>query len=172
MSQSSWIKDKISNRNFLAPNGFKLSLIKFPKAAFYCQSANIPGISINDISIPTPFRDYPVAGTETDYDDLTIKFLVDEDMTNYCAIHEWIKRTGLAETFDTSINPEESQGILEILNSNWRANITVEYDDLFPVSLTPLEFDSTETNVEYLIAQATFKYKIYRIKNKDGVVIS
>lgn len=172
MSQSEWVKNKITNRNFLAPNGFKLSLINFPKVAFYCQSANIPGISINDITVPTPFRDYPVAGTETGYDDLTIKFLVDEDMTNYCTIHSWIKRTGLAETYDTSINPDESQGILEILNSNWRANITVEYDDLFPVSLTTLEFDSTETNVEYLVAQATFKYKIYRIKNKDGEVIS
>lgn len=172
MSQSTWIKDNLSNRNFLAPNGFKLSLVRFPKVSFYCQAANIPGISINDISIPTPFRDYPVAGTETDYEDLVVKFLVDEDMQNYSTIHQWLRKTGLAETFDTSVNPDESQGILEILNSNWRPNITIEYDDLFPVSLTALDFDAADTNVEYLVAQATFKYKIYRIKNKDGDVIS
>lgn len=172
MAQSRWSIDRIENRNFLAPNGFKLSLLEFPKVSFYCQSANIPGISIPSIDIATPFRDYPVAGTETEYEDLTVKFLIDEDMTNYTTIHKWLRKTGLAETFDTSEKPEEGQGILEILNSNWRANIFVEFDDLFPVSLTALEFDAGDSNVDYMVAQATFKYKIYRIKNKDGDVIS
>jgi len=172
MAQSKWVNERIENKNFLAPNGFKLSLLKFPKVAFYCQSANIPGISIPSIDIPTPFRDYPVAGTETEYEDLTVKFLIDEDMTNYATIHKWLRKTGLAETFDTSVNPEESQGVLEILNSNWRANIIVEFDDLFPVSLTALEFDAGDNNVDYMVAQATFKYRIYRIKNDDGDVIS
>ena len=172
MAQSSWAKDRIPNRNFLAPNGFKLTLIGFPKVAFYAQSANIPGISINDITIPTPFRDYPVAGTETEFEDLSIDFLIDEDMTNYCTLHKLIRRTGLAETFDTQVNPEETQGVLEILNSNWRPNITVEFDEIFPVSITPLDFNATNSDVEYMSARATFKYKIYRIKNKNGEVIS
>jgi hypothetical protein len=172
MSQSTWVKERINNRNFLAPNGFKLSLINFPQVSFYCQSANIPGISIPDITIPTPFRDYPVAGTEVEYEDLRVNFLIDEDMTNYCTIHKWLRRTGLAETFDQYENPVEGQGILEILNSNWRCNITIEFDDLFPVSITPLDFDATNTNVEYLTATAVFKYKIYRIRNKNGDVIS
>lgn len=172
MSQSTWVKERISNRNFLAPNGFKLSLINFPKVSFYCQSANIPGISIPTIDIPTPFRDYPIAGTETEYDDLRVQFLIDEDMTNYCSIHKWLRRTGLAETFDDYQKPVEGAGVLEILNSNWRPNIIVEYDDLFPVSLSSVDFDSTDTNVEYMTATAVFKYKIYRIKNKDGDVIS
>lgn len=172
MTQSKWLSDRIENKNFLAPNGFKLSLIKFPKVSFYCQSANIPGLRIPDITIPTPFRDYAIAGTETEYDDLTVKFLVDEDMTNYATIHKWLRKTGLAESYDTDKDPIEGQGVLEILNSNWRPNIFVEFDDLFPISLTTLEFDAADTNVEYMIAQATFKYKIYRIKNKDGVVIS
>jgi hypothetical protein len=51
MSQSTWVKERINNRNFLAPNGFKLSLINFPQVSFYCQSANIPGISIPEIDI-------------------------------------------------------------------------------------------------------------------------
>lgn len=172
MAQSQWVKDRIENRNFLAPNGFKLSLINFPKVSFFCQSANIPGLRIPDITIANPFRDYSIAGTETEYEDLSVKFLIDEDMTNYSTIHQWLRKTGLAENFDTDPNPIEGQGVLEILNSNWRPNITIEFDDLFPVSLTSLDFDVSDTNVEYMIAQAVFKFKIYRIKNKDGVVIS
>lgn len=172
MSQSRWLNDRIENKNFLAPNGFKLSLINFPKVSFFCQSANIPGISIPDIVIANPFRDYSIAGTETEYEDLTVKFLIDEDMTNYATIHKWLRKTGLAENFDTDRNPIEGAGVLEILNSNWRTTIVIEFEDLFPVSLTSLEFDATDQNIEYMVAQATFKYKIYRIKNKDGDVIS
>jgi hypothetical protein len=172
MTQAKWVKDRIENRNFLAPNGFKLSLIKFPKVSFFCQSANIPGISIPDIVIANPFRDYSIAGTETEYEDFSVKFLIDEDMTNYATIHQWLRKTGLAENFDTNKNPIEGAGILEILNSNWRPVITIEFEDLFPISLTALEFDATDQNVEYMVAQATFKYKIYRIKNKNGDVIS
>lgn len=171
MTTSTWIKDSLGNRNFLQPNGFKLSLLNFPKVSFYCQSANLPGVSVTEITVPTPFRNYPVAGTETDYEDLIVKFLVDEDLENYITIHNWLKRTGLAETFDTSENPEEGQGVLEILNSNFRQNIRVEYDDLFPVSLTTLDFDSTSQNLDYVVATAVFKYKIYRIKDRDGGVI-
>jgi hypothetical protein len=172
MSQSTWLSNRIDNLNFLAPNGFKLTIENFPKVSFLCQSANIPGLRIPAIEIATPFRDYPIAGTECEFEDLTVQFLIDEDLTNYITIHKWLRKTGLAETFDTDEYPIESVGVLEILNSNWRTNNIVEFFDLFPVSLSTLEFDSTNTNVEYMVASATFKYRIYRIKNKNGEVIS
>lgn len=172
MSTSKWVRENIKNKNFLAPNGFKLSLSIFPEVAFYSQTANLPGISINDISVPTPYRDYPVAGTETEYDDLIVKFLIDENLENYSSIHKWLRRTGLAFGPDTTDEPQTSRGLLQVLNSNFQANFTVEFDDLFPVSLTTLDFDSTITDVEYFTAVATFKYTIYRIKDKDGKVIS
>jgi hypothetical protein len=171
MATGNWLEDQISNLNYLAPQGFKISILKFPKVAFLCQSVDIPGIRITDITIPTPFRDYSVAGTETEYEDLTIKFLIDEDMSNYATIHKWLAKTGLAEGYDTDKDPIEGQIILEILSSNFNSNIQVEYDNAFPVSLTPVVFDATDTNVNYLTATATFKYTIYRIKH-DGNVIS
>merc|ERR1711965_805158 len=94
-TQANWLEDKIDNPNYLAPQGFKLSIEKFPKVAFLCQSANIPGIRIPEINVTTPFRDIPIAGTETEYEDLSVKFLIDEDMTNYVSIHKWIAKTGL-----------------------------------------------------------------------------
>ena len=172
MSQSTWLQNRIENLNYLAPQGFNLSILKFPKVSFLCQAVDIPGIRITDITIPNPFRDYSIAGTETEFEDLTVKFLIDEDMTNYASIHNWLKKTGLAERFDSDKDPIEGQINLEILNSNWRPNITIEYDNAFPVSLSPVAFDASDTGVEYLTATATFKYTIYRIKNKDGEVIS
>ena len=68
----------IENRNFLAPQGFQLSIEKFPKVSFICQAVDIPGVRIPDIVVPNPFRDYSIAGTETEFEDLTVKFLIDE----------------------------------------------------------------------------------------------
>jgi hypothetical protein len=171
MTQANWLVDKIDNANYLAPQGFKLSVLKFPKVSFLCQSVDIPGIRITDITVPNPFRDYSIAGTETEFEDLTVKFLIDEDMSNYATIHKWLKKTGLAEQYDTDKDPIEGQIVLEILNSNWQSNLVIEYDDAWPVSLSPVVFDSTETGVQYVTATVTFKYLIYRIKY-DGTVIS
>ena len=171
MTQANWLEDKIDNLNYLAPQGFKLSILKFPKVAFLCQAVDIPGIRITDITVPTPFRDFSVAGTETEFEDLTVRFLIDEDMSNYASIHKWLAKTGLAEGYDTEKEPQEGQIALEILSSNFRSNLQIEYDNAFPVSLSPVSFDATDTGVTYLTATATFKYTIYRIKH-DGVVIS
>ena len=40
---------QIQNRNFLSPVGFEFSLAKYPKAAFFCNSARIPEINLGTI---------------------------------------------------------------------------------------------------------------------------
>ena len=38
--------NQIQNRNFLAPVGFKFTLAKYPKVAFFSNSARVPEISL------------------------------------------------------------------------------------------------------------------------------
>ena len=38
--------NQIGNRNFLSPVGFKFTLAKEPKVAFFCNSARIPEINL------------------------------------------------------------------------------------------------------------------------------
>ena len=40
---ATWNK-QIENRNFLSPIGFRFTLAKYPKVAYFAQSANIPQI--------------------------------------------------------------------------------------------------------------------------------
>ena len=51
-----WYEDQISNRNYLAPVGFKLVLDKSPKSDYLCQSDKLPQISIGTPEQPTPFK--------------------------------------------------------------------------------------------------------------------
>ena len=64
-------------------------------------------------------------------------------------------------------DPKEAfcDGTLSILNSNYREVAKVKFNDLFPVSITSLDFDATNTDVQYFTAEATFKYTIYDLKS-------
>ena len=81
-----WV-NQIDNRNYLSPIGFKFSITKVPKADFFSNSASIPGISLGFAVQPTYLKDIPVPGDKLTYQDFTLKFFVDEDLTNYLEVH-------------------------------------------------------------------------------------
>ena len=56
-----------------------------------------------------------------------------------------------------------SDGTLQILSSNMVAKFHVNFKDLFPVSLTTLTFDATDTDIEYFTADVSFKYTSYNL---------
>jgi hypothetical protein len=61
-----------------------------------------------------------------------------------------------------------SDGSLYVLNSNYGSTAIVKFKNLFPVSLTSLDFDSTVTDINYFTAEVAFKYTIYDILGTDG----
>ena len=172
--------NQIQNRNFLSPVGFKFTLAKEPKVTFFCNSARIPEITLGVARQPTYLKMIDIPGDILTYGDLTLKFIVDENMENYMAVHNWLTGLGFPEstqqykeltTNDQGLRDEKeafSDGSLSILNSNYRSTATVKFRDLFPVSLSSLEFDSSPSDIIYLTAQVTFKYTIYDILGADG----
>ena len=81
----------IENRNFLSPIGFKFSIDRMKGVDFFCQSANIPAMSMQAANQPTRFNKIPQPGDELYYEDLYIKFLVDENMKNWYQVHDWMR---------------------------------------------------------------------------------
>ena len=172
--------NQIQNRNFLAPVGFKFTLAKYPKVDFFSNSARIPEISLGTAVQPSYLKDIDIPGEKLTYGDLVIRFLVDENMENYMAVHNWLKGIGFPETpqqfadqttnVDGIRDPLEvfSDGSLHILNSNFQDVAIVKFNDLFPVGLTSLEFDATETDINYFTAEVSMRYTVYNIFDKDG----
>jgi hypothetical protein len=172
--------NQISNRNFLSPVGFKFTLAKNPKVSFFCNSAKIPEITLGIEMQPSYLKILDVPGDIITYGDLSLKFLVDEDLVNYMAIHNWITGLGFPETteqYKNLIQTEDelqdpkkafSDGSLYILDNNYNTNAVVKFKDLFPVSLSSLDFDATKTDVQYFTAEVIFKYTIYNILDKNN----
>ena len=177
---SSAFGKQIQNRNFLAPVGFKFTLAKYPKVDFFSNSARIPEITLGTAIEPSYLKDIDIPGEKLTYGDLIIRFLVDENMENYMAVHNWLKGIGFPEspsqfrdqtTNDEGIRDEKevfSDGSLHILNSNFQDVAIVKFQDLFPVGLTSLEFDATETDINYFTAEVSMRYTVYNIFDKNG----
>ena len=180
---ASLIESQIANRNFLAPVGFKLSLAKYPKASFYSNSARIPDISLGTTLQPNYLKDIEIPGEKLTYGELNVRFLVDENLENYMAIHNWLTGLGFPETPQQFIDQNKdkdgiqdrkeqySDGSLHILNSTFNDIAVVKFVDLFPIYLTSLEFDATESDINYFTADVTFKYTVYNIVDPTGKLL-
>ena len=172
--------NQIENRNFLSPIGFKFTLAKEPKVSFFSNSSRIPDINLGTANQPTYLKDLDVPGDKLSYGDFSLRFLVDENMENYMAIHNWLTGLGYPETtqqFKDLITDDDGQrdlkyqfsdGSLHILNSNFRDIAIVKFRDLFPTNLTSLEFEATDTDINYFTAEVNFKYTVYNILASDG----
>lgn len=172
--------NQIENRNFLSPLGFKFTLAKNQKISFFSNSAKIPSINLGVAEQSSYLKMLDVPGEIITYEDFTLTFFVDEDMTNYMALHNWITGLGFPETpkqfkdlttndvGNRDLKEQYSDGSLTILNSNYNPISVVKFLDLFPVSLSPLEFTTTEGDLNYFTAEASFKYTVYNILDKEG----
>ena len=176
---------QIENRNFLAPTGFRFIVKRCPKAAFFCNQANIPSIDLGVTLQPNYLRDIPTPGDKMEFGDLTLRFLVDEDLTNYMEIQKWMRGLGFPESLlefkdledegqDYGIIPTEggdniySDATLQILSNNLVPKFQVMFKDLFPYSLTTINFDATDTDIEYFTAEVSFKYTMYNLTDMEN----
>ena len=89
---------QIENRNFLSPTGFRFLLKRSPKIAFFCNQANIPALDMGTAIQSTYLKDLDVPGDKVQFGDLTLRFLVDEDLGNYMELQKWIRGLGYPES--------------------------------------------------------------------------
>tara|TARA_Y100000994_G_scaffold172249_1_gene141964 strand:+ start:187 stop:726 length:540 start_codon:yes stop_codon:yes gene_type:complete len=174
---SSAFGKQIQNRNFLSGVAFKFNLAKFPKVDFFSNSAIIPVLNLELTTQASYLKNIDVPGERLTYGDFTLRFIVDENMENYLAVYNWLTGLGFPESgkqfkdvttdVDGQRDPKEAfcDGTLRILNSNYREVAKVQFNDLFPISLTSLDFDATNTDVQFFTAEATFKYTIYNLSS-------
>ena len=174
----------IENRNFLSPTGFKFALKRSPAAAFFCNQANIPSLDLG-IAVQTSYlKDIDIPGDKIVFGDLTLRFLVDEDLFNYMEIQNWIRGLGypekLSQLDDLNKNGKivskfgqrgeniYSDATLQVLSNSLVPKFQVMFKDVFPYSLSTITFDATDTDIEYFTAEVSFKYTIYDMQDMSG----
>jgi hypothetical protein len=145
-----------ANKNFLSPLGYKFVITRLPNVDYFCQSISFPTVTLNTATIPNPFQRIPVAGTELTYGTISVNFKIDEDLTNYKEIYNWMLALGFPESY------EQYKALAEKSSVDSQKH-EVKFYDIFPVGLTGMKFDSTLNDVAYLEASAEFSYRMFTL---------
>tara|TARA_Y100000310_G_C20625204_1_gene785460 strand:+ start:549 stop:1109 length:561 start_codon:yes stop_codon:yes gene_type:complete len=155
-----------SNTSYLHPTAFRFYIGRVPSVTYFCQAATLPSIDIASIERPNMFSDIKEVSGKPTYGDLTIRFLIDEDMENWRSIHDWMRDISAFEDFRDVIKPDsdhKSDVRLVILTNGMNPNVEVAFKDCWPSSLGAIEFDSAVADLENLTSEVTFAYDTYSI---------
>ena len=192
MVQVNSLQRQPTELDYADPTKFAFKIMKLPTVEFFITQANIPGVNLGESIFPTPLKQIPVQGDDLTFDNLEISFLVDEKLTNYRELHQWLVGIGFpkarsqfssfksensdvfptgsqvkGETTSTGV-PTGTQSMfgdatLTVMTSKNNPIMEVRFSDLYPVSLSALQFDQQLTDTTYLTASCTFTYKLYEM---------
>ena len=182
-----------SKLDYTSPTQFRFVINQLPKVEYFTVAGNIPGITLDEIELGTPLKNIPLMGNKLTYEDLSITFIVDEDLQNYIEMHTWLTAIGFPKDKSQFRNfrsatsnvasatrgesndigdvkpstPERamySDAVMSILTNKNNPVVECRFADVFPTSLSGLTYSQNQTDVEYLTADVNFKYQIYEIK--------
>lgn len=160
---------------------FRVTFDYLPGMNFFCQSANLPGVSLTEVPVPTPFVDFFVPGEKIVYDTLNITFLIDEQLYAWTEIHDWVRGLTFPENFSEyfdlqkrgtiqtakftpiqKIKPQYGQAVLSVYTNKNNPKFRVRFFDVFPTSLSSIIFNTQDTSENIAVADATFRFSYYQ----------
>jgi len=165
------------NTNNLQASKFILAFGRIPTIQYFCQTANIPGVSLGSYDLNTPLLDVPVAGNKLSYNEFNVTFYINEDVSSFNELYKWF----LAIAAPTSITDRNrfngqqntntvkqsyySDSTLTIMSALNNPIARVNFHRMFPVSLSDIQFDTTQSADTIITADAVFRYEYFDITN-------
>ena len=171
---------------------WRLTFNRLPKTTWFCTAATVRGIQLGEASYPTPMTDMMDTGDKLTFENLNITFMVDEELQNYRELWDWLVGIGAPKkhsqwrtildsgdgavrsfgTPDTDTRTKTtfdesnlySDSTLIVYNSKNTPKVNVHFKNMFPTSLSALEYSQELTDVEYFKATATFRYLYYEFE--------
>lgn len=157
----------MATTNSLSPIECKFVLTRLPNVEFFVQGINIPGTSSGVTEFPTPFKILYEPGDKITYDDLVVTVICDENLASYKEIQDWLVAQTYPESFDRykPLTPRnvKSDATLIVLDSNKNSNISFNFKDVFPTSISGIQLSTVGTDVTPPTFDITFKYGSYKI---------
>lgn len=171
MTTSGVIDRQPDNLNELNPSAFELRFNKMPNVEFFCQSFNMPSISLTEVLTPTPNISLPQPGDSIFFAPFDITFIVDEDLNNYIELYDWFVGLGFPNTTNefktiresnTNLNPnsgEFSDAKLIVMSNKMNPIVEISFGNCFPITMGSLPFSTTTSDVSPLIVDASFQFQ-------------
>lgn len=169
------------NKNLLQGSKFKLNFDRLPDVSFFCTEVNIPGLSLSQNERSTPFIDFTVAGDKITYTPLEVTFLLNENLSPWREVHDWMRGLGFPTDFAEYKNlsalqaakayggllnfgseaPQYSDGTLTIYTNKNNPAFRIAFKDLYPVEISPIQFATKMTAEDVITGTAKFAFIYY-----------
>lgn len=150
--------------NKLAKNRSTLEIALFPNTSFTLSNYSIPSVFLSPATQSSPFFDKPIYGDKLYYDDLMCEFLVNEDLSNYLEMHDWMKNTAHPEEKLNPIPLTYTDAIMTIYTSHNNPFIKIKFLDLIPVQVGSLQLSENTSETEEVSCMIVFKYQRFDIE--------
>ena len=174
------------NTDLLQSHKFQIVFDRMPNVTYFCQTANLPGISLTEIQQFTPFIDLFRPGEKAIYDTFNASFLVSEDMSPWFELHDWIRAatfpTDFKEymelarktksTYDQSLAVNRrpvvyTDGALTIYSNKNNPRFRVKFYDIFPNYLGSIPFNVGDNTESTVTCDVSFRFSYYDIEKLD-----
>jgi len=151
-----------TNVNFLQQVNFKLTIQNpnFTNIQYFCTAASLPSITMSEVKENYQNQQAYFPGDQLNFDALRIKFMVDEDMTNYLEAVNWMTKNA-----DEGVNafPKRSDLILSVLSSKNASNRQFQFADAFPISIGELNFNTQAQSIEYISCEMSLRFNYFTV---------
>ena len=148
---------------------FQTNFTRLPNVNFFCLRVNIPAINLGIALQNTPFSDMNYEGDKLTFEQMTMNFYVNEDLSNYLEIYNWLISLGFPDNHKqynlkpNSLNFAANETITSDMNliletNKSNPNFGVVFKDAFPVSLGNISLDAATASLEPILVDATFEY--------------
>lgn len=157
--------------DFLASLHFEVTIQKLPSVTFMVTAVQIPGLSIGNPMLQTPFVAVPLPGDRIQFDELGISFKVDAIMENWLEIYNWLYGIGFPDQFPERAAIEQSGKIRELYSDltliiqDYHKQPILKFDfvDVLPKSLSGFLANTADTTVNYIESTASFVYRKFTV---------
>lgn len=158
------------NINYLQPTAFKLVIDrkKFGNLEYFAQTITHPSISIAAADVPFRRLNIHMAGDKLTFNELTATIIIDENLSAYSEMYDWMKRL-VEEPNKTRalIDPEEYSTAVDItlsvLSSKNNAVKQIRYVDCVPTDLGDINFEATTQDVQFLTFPVSFRFSYFEL---------
>jgi hypothetical protein len=173
------ITDDLNLNPQLSRQNYQFIMEKFRDLPFSIVAVNLPDVSLGSLQLPSPRLMFKEFGTSISYSDLSITYQLDEELTNYIEMFNWLHsfkglqilsdedqvatETALNYDPNNSTTSLKTDATLYVLSNKKNPKVAFQFKDCFPVSLSGVAF-TTKDGANIVTCDLTLKFNNFTVK--------
>lgn len=157
------------NTNLALSTNFRFVCEAIPGVTYFCTSVTPPSFSSSPLVYNHMFaaNDVKFPGARSP-SDLSIRFIVSEDFSNYMEMVRW-QRSGVPYRDFKEVRPESrtirSDGKLFLLDNNRKPTVVMTFSHLLPTQVSGFTLTHSESDPTPITATVNFVFDVFRIED-------